>query len=110
MSEDEKLEAMRRKRLSELQQRLTQERQRVQMEQQVEMQKQALIRRILSPDARQRLTNLKMVKPDFATQIELQLLQLAQSGRLKIPVTGDQLKQILAQLQSERRNIRIRRK
>lgn len=110
MSEDEKLEAMRRKRLSELQQRLTQERQRVQMEQQVEMQKQALIRRILSPDARQRLTNLKMVKPEFATQIELQLLQLAQSGRLKIPVTGDQLKQILAQLQSERRNIRIRRK
>jgi programmed cell death protein 5 len=110
VSEDEKLEAMRRKRLSELQQRLTQERQRVQMEQQVEMQKQALIRRILSPDARQRLTNLKMVKPEFATQIELQLLQLAQSGRLKIPVTGDQLKQILAQLQSERRNIRIRRK
>jgi programmed cell death protein 5 len=110
VSEDEKLEAMRRKRLSELQQRLSQERQRVQMEQQIEMQKQALIRRILSPDARQRLTNLKMVKPEFATQIELQLLQLAQSGRLKIPVTGDQLKQILAQLQSERRNITIRRK
>ncbi|MDH5449164.1 MAG: DNA-binding protein [Candidatus Bathyarchaeota archaeon] len=110
MSEDEEIEALRKKKLLELQQRLAQEQQRAQMQQQVEIQKQALLRRILSSEARQRLTNLKMVKPEFAGQIELQLIQLAQTGRLKIPVTDNQLKEILAQLQTQRRDIKIRRK
>ena len=101
---------MRKKRLLELQQRLSQEKQRAQVQKQVEMQKQALLRQILSMEARQRLTNLKMVKPEFAAQIELQLMQLAQAGRLKIPVTGEQLKEILGQLRSKKRNIKIRRK
>ena len=110
MSEDEELEALRKKRMAELEQRLAQEQQRVQMQQQVEVQKQALLRRILSSDARQRLTNLKMVKPGFAAQVELQLIQLTQAGRLRIPVTDDQLKEILVQLQPQRRDIQIRRK
>lgn len=110
MSEDEKLDALRKRRMLELQQRLAREQQRSQVEQQVEMQKQALLRRMLSSSARQRLTNLKMVKPEFAQQIELQLIQLAQAGRLKTPVKDSQLKEILAQLQSNRRDIKIRRK
>ncbi len=110
MSEDEEVEALRKKRMLELQRRLAQEQQRAQMQQQIEMQKQALLRRILSPEARQRLTNLKMVKSEFAEQIELQLIQLAQAGRLKIPVTDEELKEILARLQSHRRDIKIRRK
>jgi len=110
MSEDEEVEALRKKRMLELQQRLAQEQQRAQVQQQIELQKQTLLRRILATDARQRLTNLKMVKPEFAEQIELQLIQLAQTGRLKIPVTDEQLKEILARLQSQRRDIKIRRK
>ena len=110
MSEEEEIEALRQKKMMELQRKLTQEEQRLQMQQQVEMQKQTLLRRLLSPEARQRLTNLKMVKPEFAEQIELQLIQLAQAGRLSIPVTDDQLKEILARLQSQRRDIKIRRK
>ena len=110
MSEDEEIEALRKKKLLELQRKLSQEQQRAQMQQQIEIQKQALLRRILSSDARQRLTNLKMVKPEFTQQIELQLIQLAQAGRLKIPVTDNQLKEILAQLQTQRRDIKIRRK
>lgn len=110
MSDDEKLDALRKKKMADLQRRLAQEQQRVQMQKQVEMQKQALLRRILSTTARQRLANLKMVKPEFAEQIELQLIRVAQAGRLKIPVTDEQLKEILAQLQSQRRDIKIRRK
>jgi len=110
MSTDEELDALREKRMKQLQQRLTQEQQQAQMQQQIEIQKQTLLRRILSTEARQRLTNLKMVKPEFAEQIELQLIQLVQTGRLKIPVTDDQLKKLLAQLQSQRRDIKIRRR
>jgi len=108
MSEEE-IEEMRRRRLLELRRRLAEEQQRVQMQQQIEIQKQALLRRILTSDARRRLTNLKMVKPEFAEQLELQLIQLAQEGRINIPVTDEQLKEILVRIQSGRREFKIRR-
>jgi len=100
--EEAEIEALRRRRLLELQQRLAQE-------QQIEMQKQVVLRRILTPEARQRLTNIKMVKPEFAAQLELQLIQLAQTGRINIPITDEQLKEILIRLQSQRRETKIRR-
>ncbi len=108
MSEEE-IEELRRRRLLELRRRLAQEQQRIQMQQQIEMEKQALLRRILTSDARQRLTNLKMVKPEFADQLELQLIQLAQQGKINTPITDEQLKEILIRLQSGRREIKIRR-
>jgi len=108
MSEEE-LEELRRRRLLELRRRLTQEQEKTQRAQQLEMQKQSLLRRILTADARQRLTNLKMVKPEFANQLELQLIQLAQQGRVELPMTDEQLKEILIRLQSQRRDIKIRR-
>lgn len=106
---DEELEAIRRKKLLALQQKLSDEQRQAQVEQQLEAQKQALLRQILSPEARQRLTNLKMVKPEFAEQLELQLIQLAQVGKLPIPLSDAQLKQILIQLQSRKRETKIRR-
>jgi len=108
MSEEE-IEELRRRRLLELRRRLAEEQQQAQIQQQVEVQKQALLRRILTPDARSRLTNLRMVKPEFAQQLELQLIQLAQQGRIDIPVTDEQLKEILVKLQSGRREFKIRR-
>lgn len=108
MSEEE-IEELRRRKLLQLQQRLAQEQQRMQVEQEIEVQKQAVLRRILAPEARQRLTNLKMVKQEFADQLELQLIQLAQQGRVNIPITDEQLKDILVKLQSQRREIKIRR-
>ena len=108
MSEEEVEEIQRRKML-ELQRRITEEQRRSQVQEQVEVQKQALLRRILSSDARQRLSNLKMVKPEFAEQLELQLIQLAQAGKINIPVSDKQLRELLIRLQSQRREIKIRR-
>jgi programmed cell death protein 5 len=88
---------------------MTNEQKQDQAEQQLEMQKQELLRQILSPEARQRLANLKMIKPEFTEQLELQLIQLAQSGKLPIPMSDAQLKQILIQLQSRKRETKIRR-
>ncbi len=110
MSEDEEMDDIRRRRMAELQQRIAQESQRAQAEQQIEVQKQAILRRILTPEARSRLNNLKMVKPDFANQLELQLIQLVQSGRVRTPITDEQLKEILIRLQSSRRDIKITRR
>ena len=108
MSEEE-LEALRKRRMLELQQRMVEEQKQAQAQQQLEGQKQALLRRILTPEARSRLTNLKMVKPEFTQQLELQLIQLAQQGRIAIPITDEQLKELLVRLQSGRRDYKIRR-
>jgi programmed cell death protein 5 len=106
---DEELEALRRKRLAEMQRASYDDQRRAQQQQQIDKQKQSIIRQILTPEARQRLTNIKMVKPEFAEELEMQLIQLAQSGRLRGQVTDEQLKRTLEQLQGQRREIKIRR-
>lgn len=108
MSEDE-LEELRKRKLLALQQKMAEEQRKGQVQQQLELQKQALLKRILTPEARQRLANLKMVRPEFTAQLELQLIQLAQQGKLPIPLTDAQLKQILVQLQAHKRETKIRR-
>lgn len=109
LGDEEELEEIRKRKLMELQQRLLQEQEAIEAQKRAEMQRQAILRRILTPEARQRLANLKMVKPDFATQLEIQLIQLVQRGLLQTPIDDDQLKEILRRLQSGRREIQIRR-
>jgi programmed cell death protein 5 len=108
MSDDE-LDQIRKRKLSSLQHRVSDEQRQAQAEQQLEAQKQALLAKILTPEARQRLNNLKMVKHEFAEQIEMQLIEMAQSGKLPIPLSDMQLKSILIQLQSRKRETTIRR-
>ncbi len=111
MASDEELERLKAQRMVELQaqQQQAEEFQRAQEE--VDTQKQALMRKILTPEARQRLHNIKMVRPDYAQQLEIQLLQLAQTGRVPLPITDDFLKKMLAQIQGQqrKRDISIRR-
>ena len=106
---DTELEQIRKRKLLSMQNRMGDEQRQGQAEQQMEAQKQALLSKILSPEARQRLNNLKMVKAEFAEQIEMQLIEMAQTGKLPIPLSDVQLKQILVQLQSRKRETKIRR-
>jgi len=109
MSEDDELEELRRRRALELQKNLAQDQQQSDAEKRLESQKQVLMRRILTQEARQRLANLKMVKPEFASHLELQLIQIAQQGKIELPIGDEQLKDILQKLQSGRKEITIRR-
>jgi programmed cell death protein 5 len=108
MSDDE-LEQIRKRKLLSMQNRVGDEQRQAQAEQQMEDQKQALLAKILAPEARQRLNNLKMVRKDFAENIEMQLIEMAQTGKLPIPLSDAQLKSILVQLQSRKRETKIRR-
>ncbi|MCX8171420.1 MAG: DNA-binding protein [Candidatus Bathyarchaeota archaeon] len=107
--DEKELEEIRRRKLMDLQQRLLQEQEEAEARKREEMQRQVILRRILTPEARQRLANLKMVRPDFAAQLEAQLVQIAQQRLVKIPIDDDQLKDILRRLQEGKREIRIRR-
>jgi len=102
---DEELELLKRKKLLEYQRRLQEEERR----RQLELQKETLLRRILTPEARARLSNLKLVRPDLARIIEEQLIALAQTGRIRTPVTDRELKQLLLQIYEQtHRETRIR--
>ncbi len=107
---DEELQELRKRKLSALQRRMTDEEKNAQAEQQMDQQKQTLLRSILTPEARQRLANLKMVRPEFTDQLELQLIQLAQQGKVQIPLGDEQLKKILSQLQGRKRETTITRR
>ena len=108
MSDDE-LEQIRKRKLLSMQSRVSDEQRQAQAEQQMDDQKQALMAKILTPEARQRLNNLKMVKKAFVENIEMQLIEMAQTGKLPIPLSDAQLKSILVQLQSRKRETKIRR-
>ncbi|WP_184232054.1 DNA-binding protein [Methanococcus maripaludis] len=62
---------------------------------QYEMQKQKILRQILSEEARSRLARIKLAKPQFAEQVEMQLIQLAQAGKLPVPLTDEYFKGLL---------------
>jgi len=108
--EDPELEALRQKKMAEMQQNSQQQAAAQERAKQMEMQKQAILRQIVSPEARERLANVKMTNPDLANTVEMQLIQLAQSGRLNEMVSDAMLKNILRQIAPQRREISIERR
>ena len=71
---------------------------------------QGQMQQILTTEARSRLANLKLTKPELVNQIEIQLIQSAQAGSLRGKVTDEQLKVLLRQIAGQKREIKITRK
>ncbi len=111
MSGDEELQRLKAQRMAELQAKQQQGAEQQRAAAEAEAQKQNLMRRLLTPEARLRLANIKMVRPEFGQQLELELVQIAQGGRVPLPITDEQLKRLLIQLegQQKKRDISIRR-
>ena len=62
----------------------------------------ARAKQILSVEAWQRISNIKTVKPDFALQVEMFLVQMYQSGQLSVPVDENTLVTILDKLTTKK--------
>ncbi|MEZ0345115.1 MAG: DNA-binding protein [Infirmifilum sp.] len=104
----DELEEIKRRKLLEYQRRL-EESQNVEAQRAAEEAKrQEILRKILTPEARARLANLKLVKPELVESLELQLIQLASTGSIRLPIDDEVLKQLLARLSSSRRDIKVR--
>jgi programmed cell death protein 5 len=105
MSEEEEIK----KRL--LQQRMHHMQNEQTQQQQLEETLKTVMHQILEPAARERLSNLKMVKPDMALQLQAYLAQLYQSGQIKGKITDQQVVAILQKLSAaERKEFKITRK
>ena len=64
---------------------------------------------LLEPNARQRLANVRIVKPELAGAVENYLINAASTGRLNRALTDDELKQILLNLQAPKKDFKINR-
>ena len=78
-------------------------------EAQLNAQKEILLKQLLSPDARLRLNNVRMVKPDLARLVENYILNLASQGKFSGQISDEQLKQILLATQQPKRDFKFKR-
>ncbi|MFP3161038.1 MAG: DNA-binding protein [Vulcanisaeta sp.] len=102
---DEEIEAIRQRKMQELQRQIEEERRR----QELAAQRRAVLRAILTPEARERLDNLRIVRPELVEALEQQLIALAQSGKVRVPITDEDLKRILETIYKQtHREFRIR--
>ena len=72
-------------------------------------QKEQILKQILTPEARMRLNNIKMVKPELSDLVEQYLIGMATQGKMPGQITDDQLKQILLSTQQPKRDFKINR-
>ncbi len=105
---DGDLDEIRRRKLAELQKGLQDQRIAEEQAVQIDAAKRQILTSVLTPEARNRLANIKLARPDFAAQIENLLIQLSQSGQLAEKIDDKQLKQILLKIQNKKRDIKIK--
>jgi programmed cell death protein 5 len=115
--EDAELNELRRRRLRQIQESQGGAAAPAQMyaQQEAEMQRREaerveILRRILTPEARERLGRIRLAKPDVAASVEQQLIGLAASGRLQRMVDDTTLRALLERLMPDRRDITITRR
>jgi len=113
---DEELEKLRQEKMEQLQdqqggqgQGVDEEAMEAQREQR-EAQKKAMLRKHLTDEARKRLNTVQMSKPDFGDQVEQQVLALAQSGRIQGKIDDEKMKQLLKELQPDKKSFDIQRR
>ena len=69
-----------------------------------------MLRRLLTPEARERLGRIRLAKPEVAQAVEQQVIALAASGRLQRQIDDVTLRALLERIMPERREIKITRR
>ena len=107
---DAELEAIRRRRMMEIQAQAQQQAIHEQQAAAVAAQRQAGLRQILTPEARERLGRIELAYPEIAESVESQLIGLAQSGRIQTAIDDRTLQEILRRVVPKKREIKIERR
>lgn len=110
MEDDKELEELRKKKLAQMMAQQQQSGETQEEEMRERAQRAEILRAILTPEARERLTNVRLVKPEIVENVENQLIYLAQSGKLNHMITDGELKSLLLKLTEKSRDIKIERR
>ncbi|HIH79497.1 MAG: DNA-binding protein [Candidatus Poseidoniia archaeon] len=103
---DRELDELRQRRLQEIQaqaeQQLAQEQKQVAIEAQV----QGALRQLMSAEAKERLAQVRVARPEMAKAVEQKIMALARDGELKALIDDAILQKMLTHL-SRRREIKV---
>lgn len=110
MDDDAQLDEIRRRKMAELQAQAQQEQVHAAQREQVAAERDALMRVLLEPDARERLARVRMARPDIAESLENQLFTLYQQGRVRGKIDDATLRQLLARVTPKSRETTIERR
>ena len=110
MDDDAQLEELRRRKMQELQAQAHNEQAQSAARAEANAQKEVVLRAILEPEARERLTRVRMARPDVAESLENQLLSLYQSGRIRQRIDDETLRRLLARVAPKSRETTIERR
>jgi programmed cell death protein 5 len=72
--------------------------------------RQRVLQVLLDPEARQRLMNIRLVKPELAATVENYHISAASSGRLNKALSDDELKQLLTRIQQPKKEFKFDRR
>ena len=110
MDDDAQLEELRRRKMAELQAQAQNGEAQAAARAEANAQKEVILRAILEPEARERLTRVRMARPDVAESLENQLLVLYQQGRVRQRIDDETLRQLLARIAPKSRETTIERR
>ena len=110
MDDDAQLEELRRRKMAELQAQAQNSEAQAAARAEANAQKEVVLRAILEPEARERLTRVRMARPDVAESLENQLLMLYQQGRVRQRIDDETLRQLLARVAPKSRETTIERR
>ncbi len=110
MTGEDELEELKKKKMQELKEKKQSGESQEEAQRQMEAQKKAMLRKVMTSDARERLARVKMARPELAEQIESQIIALAQRGATNDKIDDDTLKELLKKLSGQKKEINIKRR
>lgn len=110
MVDEEELEKIKEKKMQDIKESKQSEEAVKEREEQIEAQKKAMLRQVMTPDARERLGRVRVARPQLAEKIESQIIALAQRGATQKKIDDKTLKELLKKLSGEKKEINIRRR
>ncbi len=109
MDEDE-LEKIKKQKLQQLKEQREAAEEQEDSEERFEAQKKALLRQVMTPEARERLGRVRIARPEIAENIESQIIMLAQRGAIQDRITDKTLKDLLKKITGNKKDINIKRR
>lgn len=103
-------EEIKKQKMEEMKQQLYEQQRQQQKQLEVEMQLEKLLRKILTPEAKARLGNVRIANKELYNQVVQLVLYLYKNGQVEGKIEEAQLKALLEKLSSGKKEIKIKRK
>ncbi len=104
------VEEIRARKLEEMKQRMQNQHEEAEQQAKMDQQLDALLKPILTPEAKSRLSNVKLVNYEKYLQVAQGIIMMARQGKLPARINEDQLKSLLIQVTPPKKEFTITRK